>query len=173
MKSKFKKIFDATLLAGMLSGVLWLASADVAHGVPPFSKLIDYYSNDTFTNLVHTCFRTCDGFFGCHGGGQKTAYQVREFDWNCPGGDGSCCVTCVVNSTRVPCPQHILNNYPCPECSSSPGSQASSSGSTPGERRHVAALASLPQRSSTADGVQPALTWRRNGQGCRPVHELW
>lgn len=116
MSAKAKKRVGLILLAGVALAAIWLIATERAGALPPYSKLIDYYSDATFTSLTGVCFRDCQGVLSCEPGSQQTVYWVTELDYECSG-SGTCCIRCFANSTRVSCPQNVINNYPCPECS--------------------------------------------------------
>lgn len=80
-----------------------------ASAAPPYTRLIDYYSDATYTHVVGTCWRGCNGAQSCDG--QTSAYYVTERDYAGCGTSSLCCSFC----STGPCPAIILNNYPCPQ----------------------------------------------------------
>ena len=84
-----------------------LSIGQMAGASPGSSKLTDYYSDPGLTNHVGTSFRSCNGFLNTEGN-TSTPYTVVERD-GCE--ESFCFIIC----TPGPCPQHILDSYPCPE----------------------------------------------------------
>lgn len=90
----------------ILSLAILLSNQQNAGAFPVATKLVDYYSDATFTVDVGTSFRSCNGYLNTFG--STSAYYVTERD-AC---DGS---YCYIFCTPGPCPAHILESYPCPE----------------------------------------------------------
>lgn len=109
MKMK-TKVLILTSLVVAVAAASWLYMPEEAAGRPPYSRLIDYYADATFTELVGSCYLPCEGVIDCEEGTVKTTYQVTEYDY-CD--TGYCCIRCY----PAPCPQHIIDSYPCPPCS--------------------------------------------------------
>lgn len=99
-----KKKLGFTLMILVLTAVL--TDDRRACAAPGSTRLVDYYSDATFTVDVGWSFRSCNGYLNTSG--QTSAYYVTERD-SCE--DGTCFIYC----TPGPCPAHILAAYPCPE----------------------------------------------------------
>jgi len=84
---------------------------DQASAAPPYTRLTDFYSDSTLTAHVGDCYRGCNGAGSCEG--LRTSFYVSEFDYT------TCSMPyCCIRCSTGPCPQHILDGYPCPECAS-------------------------------------------------------
>lgn len=112
MKQVAKKLFSRVALAGALTLAVWMTAAPPeAIAVPPYALVTDYYTDATFTVHLGTCYRSCNGASECDGGGQS-AFYVQERDYDTCGYYSGCCIRCIPG----PCPQNVLNSYPCPVC---------------------------------------------------------
>lgn len=100
------KVKLGIILSVLISMSVLLSIGQNAVAAPGSSRLTDYYEDASFIEVVGTWFRSCNGFLSTEG--TTSAYYVMERD----GCDGTFCfITC----TPSPCPQHILESYPCPE----------------------------------------------------------
>lgn len=110
MRSRTRRVLVTTVLLACLVAVgSWLIPTEEAEALPPFSRLTDYYSSGTYQTDVGWHFRSCSG--GADSEGSTSAFWVREFDYSCVGST-YCCIVC----STGPCPQNVLDAYPCGQC---------------------------------------------------------